>query len=576
MAKKIIPVPGEGLQFIFDDAGLVHMKESVATYNDLPISGNTENDVRITRDTDHMYTWTIASSSGNLSDWLDIGPITSVDWSAITNKPTSSVADIDDAVAKKHTQNTDTGTDSTTFAIDDAKIKNESGNLAARNDTDDDYVKMRASDPVNDNDLVTKSWVENNFPTISDIVKNSDNIMINAFRIAINGALTIFNMIDGFVDEYEDESGVDTAASINESYDATDDFYKPTGGTPVSEDPYAHFKCNDDAANTTVTDDGTGSNDGIASTNTENLSVAGKINEAFDFNGTTEAISVDALEQDIDTDTTGTIAFWFYIDDLSNWPLLFSLNDTDGDAIYWLRATADGHILSTVDPGLSNKWSFTSTTTTLSTGIWYHLVLVQDGTEPKLYINNSEETLNFTTSTDKTAWFATIGANTDNGRIGCSNYNNEGNNRLLDGKIDDFRYYQNQALSSVDISAIYNGGNGTEDQNPTGPVDNMTLISENVSAEAEPDNSRIIILEEDVAPITLNTDLKAYASKDDGATWAQITLTDEGDYDTDKRILVGNADLSVSGIGDGTDMVYKLVTETNKMLKLHATALRWD
>jgi hypothetical protein len=34
-----------------------HMKEAVDTYEDLPVSGNTENDTRITKDTDKMYTW---------------------------------------------------------------------------------------------------------------------------------------------------------------------------------------------------------------------------------------------------------------------------------------------------------------------------------------------------------------------------------------------------------------------------------------------------------------------------------------------------------------------------------------
>lgn len=84
-----------------------HLKDSVDTYNSLPTTGNTENDVRITEDTDKMYTWGIASSSGSLSDWKEIGSSSSVDWSAINNKPSSSVADIDDAVSKKHTQGTD-------------------------------------------------------------------------------------------------------------------------------------------------------------------------------------------------------------------------------------------------------------------------------------------------------------------------------------------------------------------------------------------------------------------------------------------------------------------------------------
>ena len=35
-------------------------------------------------------------------------------------------------------------------------------------------------------------------------------------------------MIDGIADEYEDETGINTGASINESYDAAGDFYEPT------------------------------------------------------------------------------------------------------------------------------------------------------------------------------------------------------------------------------------------------------------------------------------------------------------------------------------------------------------
>jgi len=85
-----------------------HMKDNVSTHSNLPITGNSENDVRITQDTDLMYTWSISASSGSLSDWKQIGSASTVDWSAITNKPTSPVTDIDDAVSKKHSQNTDT------------------------------------------------------------------------------------------------------------------------------------------------------------------------------------------------------------------------------------------------------------------------------------------------------------------------------------------------------------------------------------------------------------------------------------------------------------------------------------
>lgn len=55
------------------------------------------------------------------------------------------------------------------------------------------------------------------------------NILLNSFRIAINGGLSVQQMVDGVVDEYEDETGIDTATSpsetLNENYDATSDYY---------------------------------------------------------------------------------------------------------------------------------------------------------------------------------------------------------------------------------------------------------------------------------------------------------------------------------------------------------------
>lgn len=103
---KLNPYTGK-LQLTRGDSAF-HLKDSVTTYNNLPITGNQENDCRVTNDTDLMYTWSVSASSGDLSDWKEIGSAASIDWSAITNGPSSDPADIDDAVSKKHTQNTDT------------------------------------------------------------------------------------------------------------------------------------------------------------------------------------------------------------------------------------------------------------------------------------------------------------------------------------------------------------------------------------------------------------------------------------------------------------------------------------
>lgn len=110
----------------------------------------------------------------------------------------------------------------------------------------------------------------------------------------------------------------------------------------------------------------------------------------------------------------------------------------------------------------------------------------------------------------------------------------------------------------------------------TNPI-GFTLISENISAVVEPDEGRLVILMEEVNAITLNTDLKGWVSRDDGVTWAQVTLEDAGFFDTNDtiKVLTGFTDLDVSGIGSGTDMVYKITTHNNKNCKIHATSNFW-
>ena len=61
------------------------------------------------------------------------------------------------------------------------------------------------------------------------IDENAFNIGVLGFKMAVNDGLTIFNLKDGVVDEFNDESGVDTAENTNASYDSTSDFYGNQG-----------------------------------------------------------------------------------------------------------------------------------------------------------------------------------------------------------------------------------------------------------------------------------------------------------------------------------------------------------
>ena len=51
------------------------------------------------------------------------------------------------------------------------------------------------------------------------------NVGLLGFKMAVQEGLTIFNLVDGVVDEFNSEGGVDTAENSNSIYDASGDFY---------------------------------------------------------------------------------------------------------------------------------------------------------------------------------------------------------------------------------------------------------------------------------------------------------------------------------------------------------------
>ena len=54
---------------------------------------------------------------------------------------------------------------------------------------------------------------------------NEFNISLLGFKMAVNEGLTVFNLVDGIVDEFNDESGTDEAEGSNDRYCGTSDYY---------------------------------------------------------------------------------------------------------------------------------------------------------------------------------------------------------------------------------------------------------------------------------------------------------------------------------------------------------------
>ena len=106
---------------------------------------------------------------------------------------------------------------------------------------------------------------------------------------------------------------------------------------------------------------------------------------------------------------------------------------------------------------------------------------------------------------------------------------------------------------------------------------NATLVSNAQTAQAQPSTARVTVFEHpSTGTTTVNTDIKAYASRDNGTTYTQVTLIDDGEYESGKKLLSGSAD--ISGQPAGTSMRYKIETlnqSSGKITRLHGVSLQW-
>jgi hypothetical protein len=108
----------------------------------------------------------------------------------------------------------------------------------------------------------------------------------------------------------------------------------------------------------------------------------------------------------------------------------------------------------------------------------------------------------------------------------------------------------------------------------TTTTSSTTIVSNAFTASSAPTTSRIVVFQENVGSVTLNSDIVASISRDGGSNFTTVTLADEG-YITGssgQRILTGVA--TVSGQPSGTSMRWKLALANNQS-KIHGVSLSW-
>jgi len=538
---------------------IVTFKAAVANEAALPLIGNILYDGRITNDNGHLWIWDDVS-------WLDQGDIIDLKWAAIEDKPISSVANIDDAVSKKHSNSLDhaQGTDQ---KLDDGGV-NEVTVADVKDAVDKKHTQgtdqgldtggANAVVVADIKDAVTKKHVQNsdtilnsggaNHVTASELVKNILNVSLLAFSLAIETSRNFLNLVDGIVDNYEDESGIDVVSCINQTYVPTSDCYSTESLIDSETKALCHFDGTDEDVDTV---------DSSQSNHTFTFHDNAKIDsEKQKFGATSLKLGASSNVQIL-----GTLSDWQF--DTDDFTIEFFINHWGlwgyGYNSYLLT---NNFQISRANAGLSfydllhGNAGCTAPSDVLTLNTWHHVAFCMLSGVLSVYVDGIDVTASRTGTVD-------ISSSTS---MQLGQFTGDQNYGSVNGWMDELRISKGVCRYTTNFTP------------PTSQfqaeVKNMTLISEAFDADIAPDLARITILEEDLDAVTLNTDLLAYASRDDGTTWTQGTLSKENDFDLNIQTLVTSVD--VSGQPSGTKIRYKYETDNTKNLKIHASSLLWD
>ena len=331
----------------------------------------------------------------------------------------------------------------------------------------------------------------------SDAVDTSgleDDIAILGFKVASNGSLSKYDLVDQTIDDFQDASGVDASASTNEIRNSSD-YY--------SGKQDAAWVTGDRTSSVTVTSDMTytGSPD-------SSLPISTLVNGSTD--------GSDAGGGWFDSGQTGYIRF--------------------------------DHGSGNSEVYTNSRWIYQSSSANEGTYKWQG----SDDAASWTDIGGNFTLTDTTGSGQHTDTHATMTANTTAYRYYQCIYVS-GNNTNGSGRRLEMEFYR------ADLS------------------NDMTLISNSTTAEATPTTGDVVMTYTDGAgTATVNTDLKAYVSRDNGTTWTQATLSSEGTTGGHTILTAHNVDISSQP--SGTSMRYKIETlnqSASKDTRIQAVSLGW-
>jgi len=247
--------------------------------------------------------------------------------------------------------------------------------------------------------------------------------------------------LDGLMDEVALWDSALSSANVTSIYNSG----VPNDISALSPVNWWRMGDNDSGTGTTITDQGSGSNNGTL-TNGPTFSPAvppGYSIRSVDFDGTDDFLSIGDTSA-IDSATVLSFSMWCKIDSVSGNGYLFGAGTSTTDGI-WLVPYSDGNMYFSARNGASGYVYISNP----STGQWVHILAVFNGASPKLYVDGSLVS------------HAGPGINVTLSATGGDDFNIGGKwgtsaSDTFNGKIDEFAYWASDQSSN--IATIYNSG----------------------------------------------------------------------------------------------------------------------
>jgi len=193
------------------------------------------------------------------------------------------------------------------------------------------------------------------------------------------------------------------------------------------------------------------------------------------FDGTDDYMLADAhaVARVAAGDTVGTYTAWVYADDITTFQTILSVGDNNSGTEYLDFLIENGKLVIKLQHGGTTQFLVNETTASMSSKTWHKVGIVQNGTQPKLYIDGKPVIITNSTATDLTMWYGEL-TGCDKFAIGVKE-SNATHTQDFKGAIGQVKYW-NVALSDVDILAEYNAtSSGLEFGDYGTPALNITM-----------------------------------------------------------------------------------------------------